>query len=225
MITVYTDGSSLGNPGRGGWAAQIKLADNKLIELSGGYKYTTNNRMELLAVIEALTYLENLKIKEPVVILTDSQLICNSINKKWLDKWSRTNWKKSDGSQVLNIDLWKKILLLLGKIQVSFNWIAGHSGISGNERCDELCKLAAENATEEDVIYINSTNQDLFSKNILINNTSTKVSNVNKKNNSILVESVITSYCGRYKMYITNSKIKIIGKNGDIIEFPKISNI
>jgi len=223
MITVYTDGSSLGNPGRGGWGALIKFDNGEFIELSGGYRYTTNNRMELLAIIEALSYLKkNSRHKsDSIMILTDSQLISNSINKKWLEKWSNTNWKKSDGSLVLNIDLWKKLLLLLEDMQVSFNWIAGHSGIAGNERCDTLCKLAAENAIHEDTEYLNSINQSLFDGDSANTNITTTESNSNSKSTKDKMELISTSYCGKYKIYLTDSKVRILGISGDSIEFPR----
>ncbi|MCL2039963.1 MAG: ribonuclease HI [Bacteroidetes bacterium] len=153
QIIIYTDGSSLGNPGKGGWAA-ILMTQGKTLEISGGYRMTTNNRMELTAIIKALTTL-----KEPcnnVTIFTDSQLITNTINKGWLNNWIKNNWKKADKKSVLNIDLWQALIPLLKKHNIKFIWIEGHKGIEGNERCDVICKLAAEGATDIDFVYENT---------------------------------------------------------------------
>jgi ribonuclease HI len=151
-IIIYTDGSSLGNPGKGGWAAILQSQGVKK-ELSGGFRMTTNNRMEILAVINALSALKT--ECSNVTLFTDSQLITNAINKGWLNSWSKNNWRKADKKSVLNIDLWQQMIPLINKHNVKFIWIEGHKGIAGNERCDVLCKLAAENATEVDFNYEN----------------------------------------------------------------------
>jgi len=204
MLTIYTDGSSLGNPGNGGWAAIIKDDKNNIIELSGGFKHTTNNRMELYSVIESLKFAH--KNKETTIsIFTDSQLICNSINKGWLYKWTKNNWRKSNGTKVLNIDLWDTLNSLLVGLNVSFIWIAGHNGIEGNERCDMLCKKAAEQATLEDTVYINTINSQNnidFSNNNLSNNTT---SNSNIKH-STEKKYKYTSKCGNYILYVNKEK-------------------
>jgi ribonuclease HI len=152
-ITIYTDGSSLGNPGKGGWAAVLS-AKGKKLELSGGYRNTTNNRMELMGVINALKAL-----KEPcsnVTIFTDSRYIADAINLNWLTNWMKRNWIKADKKPVLNVDLWKELAPLLELHKITFVWVEGHTGVSGNERCDVLCKAAAENATTIDIEYENS---------------------------------------------------------------------
>ena len=147
-IIIYTDGCCLGNPGKGGWAA-ILQTQGKEKELSGGVRLTTNNRMELLAVIKGLSALKT--SCSDVTIYTDSQLISNAINEKWLYNWASKNWRKTDNNPVLNVDLWEQILELLKIHKVRFEWIEGHIGIQGNERCDVLCKNAAGNATDEDI--------------------------------------------------------------------------
>ena len=152
QIIIYTDGSSLGNPGKGGWAT-ILTTLGKILELSGGYRMTTNNRMELTAIIKGLEAL-----KEPcnnITIFTDSQFITNSINKGWLDNWTKNGWKKSNKKDVLNIDLWQKFIPLWQKHNIKFIWIEGHIGIPNNERCDFLCRQAAENAVDIDFGYEN----------------------------------------------------------------------
>ena len=133
-VYIYTDGSCSGNPGPGGWGSILKYG-NKEKELSGGNPETTNNRMELTAVIEALKAL-----KEPcnVELYTDSQYVCNSINNEWVFSWQRNNWKKADKKPALNVDLWEELLKLLIIHNVKFNWIKGHAGHPENERCDKL---------------------------------------------------------------------------------------
>ena len=125
-VKIYTDGACSGNPGPGGWAAI--LVYNKIEkELVGGSKETTNNRMELSAVIEGLKAL-----KEPceVYLTTDS--------KGWVYSWQKNGWKKADKKPALNVDLWEQLLPLLKKHNVTFNWVKGHNGHPYNERCDEL---------------------------------------------------------------------------------------
>ena len=152
QIIIYTDGSSLGNPGKGGWAA-VLLTEGKRLELSGGYRMTTNNRMELMAVIKGLSALK--VACNNVTVFTDSQLITNSINKGWLDNWIKNSWKKADKKEVMNIDLWQEFVPLWQKHNVKFIWIEGHKGIEFNELCDKLCKQAAENAVDIDFGYEN----------------------------------------------------------------------
>ena len=206
MLIIYTDGSSLGNPGPGGWAAVIKDDNNNITEISGGFKYTTNNRMELLGVIESLKFAEKNSEKQ-ITIMTDSQLICNAINKGWLDKWQKGNWKKSDGKKVLNIDLWEKLIQLLKNKNVIFNWIAGHSGIPGNERCDTLCKIAAEKATDIDFNYVE-------------NNTEKESNMQNTQNLFVAATKIIKSKCKNYEMRILEKNILIYDSKGNkIMEF------
>lgn len=133
-VDIYTDGACSGNPGKGGWGA-ILVYGQKEKEISGGEKETTNNRMELTAVIEALSLL-----KEPceVTLTTDSKYICDAVNKGWLYSWHKNNWKKADKKPALNVDLWTKLLPLLEMHNVSFKWVKGHNGHPYNERCDSL---------------------------------------------------------------------------------------
>lgn len=140
-IKIYTDGSSLGNPGPGGYAA-ILVYRNQRKELSGGFKHTTNNRMELTAVIEALKTVKP-DVRQKIIVYTDSRLICDAFNKKWLDNWLKNGWKKSDKKPVLNKDLWEQLLELTKGRQIKFEWLKGHAGHLENERCDELSKIEA----------------------------------------------------------------------------------
>ncbi len=133
-IEIYTDGACSGNPGAGGWGAVLVYGKREK-ELCGGEKETTNNRMELTAVIEALSAL-----KEPceVTLTTDSKYVCDAINQGWLQSWIMKGWRKADKKPVLNVDLWERLLPLLDKHTVFFVWVKGHAGHSYNERCDEL---------------------------------------------------------------------------------------
>ena len=147
QISIYTDGSSLGNPGRGGYAV-VLIAGVYRKELSQGYRLTTNNRMELLAVIVGL---EALKIPESdVTVYTDSQYVANAVEKKWVFGWEKINFKGKK-----NADLWKRFLNVYRCHTVSFKWIRGHDGNKENERCDKLAVAAAQNANlQEDVGYV-----------------------------------------------------------------------
>ncbi len=133
-VEIFTDGACSGNPGAGGYGAILRYMGTTK-EISGGDPNTTNNRMELLAVIEALTLL-----KEPckVILTTDSQYVVNAVEKGWLISWVLSDWKKG---KVKNIDLWQRLLPLLDKHDVSFVWIKGHNGHIENERCDQLAVI------------------------------------------------------------------------------------
>lgn len=138
-ITIYTDGACTGNPGPGGYGVVI-LENGKRQELSAGYRLTTNNRMELLAVIVALG---SLKQPSKVKLYTDSQYVADSINRDWAKSWRARNWKKADRTKALNVDLWKQALDLLERHEVQVIWVRGHTGNRENERCDLLAVSAA----------------------------------------------------------------------------------
>ena len=136
QVTIYTDGACSGNPGPGGWGALLLYKDT-VRELSGGEEHTTNNRMELLGAISALSAL-----KEPceIELFTDSQYIANAINKGWLSGWKAKNWKRKDG-ELKNIDLWQELDVLLNTHTVTFHWVKGHAENKFNNRCDELAVI------------------------------------------------------------------------------------
>ena len=136
QVTIYTDGACSGNPGPGGWGALLLYKDT-VRELSGGEEHTTNNRMELLGAISALSAL-----KEPceIELYTDSQYIANAINKGWLSGWKAKNWKRKDG-ELKNIDLWQELDKLLNTHAVTFHWVKGHAENKFNNRCDELAVI------------------------------------------------------------------------------------
>ncbi len=133
-VNIYTDGACSGNPGKGGWGA-VLVYNEKEKRISGGEKDTTNNRMELTAVIKALG---TLKEACEVDLTTDSKYVCDSINKGWVYSWEKNNWKKSDKKPALNTDLWIELLSLLKIHKVKFFWVKGHNGHHYNEICDTL---------------------------------------------------------------------------------------
>lgn len=137
-LDIYTDGACSGNPGAGGYGV-VLLYKGARKELSQGYRLTTNNRMEVLAVIKGLEAL-----KEPcdVTLYSDSQYVVNSITKGWVYSWKKKNWIKSDKKKALNVDLWERLLTLLEKHNVEFVWVKGHAENVENERCDELARQA-----------------------------------------------------------------------------------
>ncbi|MGN0515802.1 ribonuclease HI [Eubacterium sp.] len=140
-INIYTDGACSGNPGPGGWGA-VLVYNGIEKQISGGEKNTTNNRMELTAVIEALKAL-----KEPcnVTLTTDSKYVCDAINKQWVFGWQRNNWRKADKKPALNVDLWEQLLELLKIHKVEFVWVKGHNGHKYNEICDALAVSEYQN--------------------------------------------------------------------------------
>ena len=143
-VSIYTDGACSGNPGPGGFAA-ILVYNGKEKLISGGEANTTNNRMELTAV---LTALEALKEECEVEITSDSKYVVDAINKGWLESWQKKNWKKSDGKPALNVDLWERLVPQLSRHKVSFIWIKGHDGHPYNERCDEAAVQESQKFTE-----------------------------------------------------------------------------
>lgn len=155
-ITIYTDGSSLGNPGPGGWGSVLIYGKHRK-ELSGGFRRTTNNRMEILAVIEALKAL-NTKEKYIVKLHTDSSYVVNSMTKGWIEKWQAKNWIKK-GKPVINSDLWKQLLIENEKHDIEYIWVKAHVGITENEICDKLAKEAASyDDLPADIGYENANN-------------------------------------------------------------------
>ncbi len=141
-VTIFTDGACSGNPGPGGFGTVLRYGEHEK-EISGGEKSTTNNRMELSAVIAGLQAL-----KEPckVTVVTDSKYVSDGITKGWAESWRKKGWKKSDGKPALNPDLWEKLLDLISQHEVKFVWIKGHAGHPENERCDALAVAESKKA-------------------------------------------------------------------------------
>jgi ribonuclease HI len=135
QVTIYSDGSSLGNPGFGGWGTILKY-NNHTKEICGGDRCTTNNQMELMGVIQGLKLL-----KEPceVKLISDSKYVVQSIN-QWLDNWVKNNWKTANKKPVKNQDLWQQYLKVAKQHKIKATWVKGHNGHIENERCDMLAK-------------------------------------------------------------------------------------
>ena len=138
MIKIYTDGSCMSNPGNGGWAAIINM-NGEIRKISGNEKNTTNNRMELMAPINAL---KNINSKDPIEIFTDSKYVKNGIT-EWINTWVLNNWKTSKKENVKNKDLWLELHKLNQSLNVKWNWVKAHAGDPLNEEVDMLAKKAA----------------------------------------------------------------------------------
>ncbi|MBW2107492.1 MAG: ribonuclease HI [Deltaproteobacteria bacterium] len=138
-VTLYTDGACSGNPGPGGYGAILEYGKTTK-ELSAGFRNTTNNRMELMAVIAGLSAL-----KEPckVTVVSDSRYVVDAIEKGWVQRWQKNNWMRNKRQKALNVDLWKRLMALMKRHDVSFTWVRGHNRHPQNERCDRLAVAAA----------------------------------------------------------------------------------
>lgn len=139
QVVVYTDGAALGNPGSGGYGIVMLNAHHRK-EFKGGFRLTTNNRMEMTAAIVALRMLTT---RVSVTLYTDSRYLVNSMTKGWVESWRKRGWKKWDKTDAANSDLWEELLGECDKHQVTFEWVRGHHGNIENERCDELSKEMA----------------------------------------------------------------------------------
>ncbi|HIK37757.1 MAG: ribonuclease HI [Geminocystis sp.] len=155
QVEIYTDGSCLNNPGKGGYAAILIYGSHRK-EIYGGYRYTTNNRMEIMAVIQGLKAL-----KRPcrVNLYTDSQYVVNAMTKGWVEKWQKNNWRRSAHEKAKNVDLWQELLRVSKPHHVNYIWVRGHAGHPENERCDYLAhqaamgsNLAEDEGLEEDIL-------------------------------------------------------------------------
>ncbi len=142
-VEIYTDGACSGNPGAGGWAAILMFNGHKK-EISGYDKNTTNNRMELFAIIQGLS-----QLKEPcsVIVYSDSAYAVEAFNKNWIGSWKKNNWKTADNKEVKNRDLWNDLTIRMLNHEVSFVKVKGHSDNEFNNRCDELARAAIKNCT------------------------------------------------------------------------------
>ncbi len=145
QVELYTDGACSGNPGPGGWGAILRFGAHEK-ELSGSEKETTNNRMELTAVIAGL-----LALKEPckVILTTDSKYVADGLSKGWAANWKKNGWRKADKKPALNPDLWDDLLRLTEIHNLTINWIKGHAGHSENERCDALAVAQSQKFKEK----------------------------------------------------------------------------
>lgn len=139
-VTIYTDGACLGNPGPGGYGV-VLLYKGRRKELSGGYRETTNNRMEIMAAIVGL---KALKEKCEATLYSDSEYLVKAMTKGWVERWRKNNWRRNRKDKALNPDLWEQLLQLYEYHQVEFKWVKGHAKSAENNRCDELALEAAQ---------------------------------------------------------------------------------
>lgn len=157
-VMLFSDGSSRGNPGPGGYGTILRFVDSKgqvfEREYSAGYSDTTNNRMELMGVIRGL---EELNRPCNVCVVSDSKYVIDAFNQKWLENWVKNGWKTAGKKPVKNVDLWKRLLEVSSKHNLSFTWIKGHAGHPENERCDFL----ATSAADSDNLLVD-TGRDIF---------------------------------------------------------------
>ena len=204
MITIYTDGSSRGNPGRGGWGAIIVNGDI-VTEFGGRENETTNNRMELQAVISGL---ENSKNEIDVEIFTDSAYVLNGAT-RWVKGWVKNNWKTSTKDDVLNKDLWQKIIKETAHRNISWNLVKGHAGHGGNERCDVI---ATSFADDENIVLYNGSIErygvDLKSV--------SQSSGASKSKSKTKAYSYVSSVDGKIEIHKTwdECKARVNGKSG-----------
>ncbi|MCD6025214.1 MAG: rnhA [Fibrobacteria bacterium] len=152
-VVAYTDGCCLGNPGPGGYGVVLLSGGNRK-EISGGFRHTTNNRMEILAAIVAL---ESLKEPCRVQLYSDSQYVIKAMTEGWAEKWKARGWRTASNAPAANPDLWERMLRARIRHRVEWKWVKGHSGVVENERCDVLANAAAKGALEEDGGYTGLT--------------------------------------------------------------------
>jgi len=158
-ITIYTDGACTGNPGPGGYAALV-MADGNTREICGGFALTTNNRMELMAALEAL---RSLAQPSQVLLYSDSKYLVDAVQRGWAKQWRANRWRNASRRKVENIDLWSALLDLLDVHQVTFRWVEGHAGNPHNARCDRLaCRQAERPYLPPDPGYAVETQPGLF---------------------------------------------------------------
>ncbi|MDP2937108.1 MAG: ribonuclease HI [Dehalococcoidia bacterium] len=141
-VEIYTDGACIGNPGPGGYGVVLKYGEHKK-ELSGGFRHTTNNRMEMLAAIAGL---ESLREKCSVTLYSDSEYLVKAMTLGWAKKWRASGWRRGRNQPALNPDLWERLLKLCDHQTVEFKWVRGHAGHPENERCDQLAMQTAQRA-------------------------------------------------------------------------------
>jgi len=146
QVIIFTDGACIGNPGPGGYGTVLIYQGHRK-ELSGGYRQTTNNRMEIMAAIVGL---EALREKCKVTLYSDSEYLVKSMARGWVQRWRANGWKRNKRQKVLNPDLWERLLQLCGCHEVQFIWVKGHAGTSENIRCDELAMQAAQQPNSQD---------------------------------------------------------------------------
>lgn len=207
MTLIFTDGSSRGNPGPGGWGA-IVVTEDRVMELGGREDQTTNNRMELTAVIKALEKFPN---EREITIYTDSAYVLNGAT-RWVFAWNKNNWKTSTKEDVLNKDLWEKILSLISHKIIDWQLVKGHSGTPGNERCDVIATSFADlsSESEENSIILYSGSRDRYGVSIKVPEQKPKTKSKSK------AYSYVSMVDGQIKVHKTwdECKERVSGSSG-----------
>ena len=209
--TIFTDGASRGNPGKGGWGAVVVMSD-KVVELGGREDNTTNNRMELSAVIAGLSHVDN---KERITVNTDSSYVINGIT-KWVNGWQRNGWVTKTKDSVINRDLWEKLVDAKYGKEIEWNYVGGHSGVVGNERCDVIATSFADN--DPTALYDGSL-LDYPIKNILDLSQVAEVANekkAKKSHSNAKAYSYISKVDGKIETHKTwaECEARVKGKSG-----------
>lgn len=145
-VIIYTDGACSGNPGPGGFGTVLIYQEHRK-ELSGGFRDTTNNRMELMAIIRGLNELKN---SCHAIIYSDSKYVVDAIEKGWVEKWRKNGWMRNNKDKAMNVDLWKQLLELMRRHEVEFRWVKGHADNVENQRCDQLAVAACRQPDLQD---------------------------------------------------------------------------
>lgn len=209
-ITIFTDGASSGNPGPGGWGTVISY-NSKVIELGGAEKKTTNNRMELQAVLEGLTFVlqENLQ-STPITLYTDSSYVANGIT-NWIKGWQKRNWTNQAGQPIANIDIWKEIAHILPDVQLVIVNISGHSGIAGNEQADRIATGFVKN-TQHILFQGPRSDYDVDLENLTMHQATKKEKDRKKKK----AYSYVSLLDGSVQIHYTwdECKARVDGKKG-----------
>ncbi len=195
MAIIFTDGSARGNPGPGGWGA-ILITDDTVVELGGREDHTTNNRMELSAVISAI---ESIPDEREVTIYTDSAYVLNGIT-RWVKGWQKNNWKTSKKEEVLNKDLWERLVDATNHKVIDWKLIKGHIGTPANERCDIIATSFADNAP---VVLYNGS-RERYGIDILVN----KISDSKKSKSKSKAYSYVSLVDGEIKVHKTWEECK-----------------
>jgi ribonuclease HI len=214
-IQIFTDGASRGNPGPGGWGAIIDLGE-EIVEIGGRNDRTTNNRMELSAVVESLENLENRNLsKAKVKFFTDSQYVANGVN-MWINGWRRNNWKNKAGEEIANIDLWQKLDDYLNIFEVKAEHVEGHVGVPANERVDAIATSFADN--KPDQLFVG---QKMLYKIDLKKTSGNQVDSDKKKRSSAKAYSYLSLVDGQLQIHKTWTECEARVKGLSGVKFKK----
>ncbi len=194
-VIIFSDGSSRGNPGPGGWGAIIKLSDGTVKEIGASEKHTTNNRMELSGAIHALKSLHD--GESEIILNTDSSYVINGIT-KWVHGWQKNNWMTKEKKEVLNQDLWKELIAVSEGKKVTWNYVGGHIGVPGNDRCDVIATSFADVKLPE--LYHGHISKYEFD---LLDTKGNKTKKASKSNSKIPAYSYLSKVGGLIKIHKT----------------------